>query len=196
MKIIRKNENGIEIEPPKVATQMPMAVAIDETNKRYRQIAAEENRQCAPVYASDYPVSGGWGYSQTDACVIEMKGKMSDRTLLLSERDGYSIENLFIQRRIYEEIIIHPDSDTPDLHCLRWNIGKQSLHSIGNHNFDEISVTVSGFQEQDLEILEKDWKEHQGYANDQTGLLRHQIWAMSKRVFYNATYWFDVTSFV
>lgn len=196
MKIIRKDGNGIEITPPHVATEQAMAIAIAEKNKVYRQIAAEEKRRCAPVYATDYPVSGGWGYSQSNACVIKMKGKMDDKSLLLSERDGYAIENLFIERRIYEEIIIHPEPDAPELHCLRWKVGKQRLHRVGELLFDEISVTVSGFQEQDLEELEKDWNVHKGYVNDEVGLLKHQALAMSCRVLYNTTYWFDVTSFV
>ena len=196
MKILRKDENGIEIEPPRVATQTPMADAIDERNRLVRKNAEEEKRQCSPVYGTDYPISGGWGYSQSEACIIEMKGKMSDRTLLLSERDGYSVENLFIERRIYEEIITHPEPETPDLYGLRWKVGNQSLHRAGDQLFDKISVTVSGYLRNDFEELRKDWEAHRGYADDETGRINHQKMAMSRRIFYNATYWFNVTSFV
>ena len=182
MKIIRKDENGTEIEAPRVECQYPMVQVIAEGNNAVRQNAAKQGRSCSPVYATDYPISGGWGYTQDDACVIKMKGKMSDRSLLLSERDGYTVENLFIERRIYEEIISYPAPDTPDLHGLRWKVEKQSLHTIGNRNFDEITVTVSGYLFEDFKSLRTDWKA--------------QMMANSRQIYYSTTYWFDVTSFV
>jgi len=188
MKILRKDENGIEIEPPRVATQTPMADAIAERNRLVRKIAVEEKRQCSPVYGTDYPISGGWGYSQSEACVIEMKGKMSDSTMLLSERDGYSVENLFIERRIYEEIITRPEPETPDLYGLRWKVGNQLLHRKDDQLFDKNSVTVSGYLRKDFEELRKDWEGHRGYADDETGRINHQkmaIWLQTYFVSWN-----------
>ena len=193
----RREDGGIEIEPPKVASPLPMPAVIAQGNALRREMARKQGRRCGPVYASDYPVDGGWGYTKGDACIIRMKGAFDDRSIPPWERDGYEIEQLFVERRIYEEIISNPAPDTPDLHNLRWNMTAQRLVDPGDgRKFDEMEFEVSGFLLGDFETLRDDWESHEGYENDEAGRLRHLALAASKRISYTAVYWFDVTSFL
>ena len=55
------------------------------------------------------PIRGGWGYSQEDACIIEKNDPLVDPSLPF---DGVGVEYVFVEKRIYEEMIIfRPDGE-------------------------------------------------------------------------------------
>ena len=197
LKILKRREDGgIEIEPPKVAATLPMPAVIAQGNMVRREYARKQGLRCDPVYGLDYPVDGGWGYSRADPCIIRMKGASGDRRLPPWARNGYAVEELFVERRIYEEIILNPAPDTPDLHNLRWRRTIQRLvDPLDGRKLDEMEFEVSGFLLGDFETLREDWVTHDGYQNDEAGQKRHLALAATKRITYTAVYCFDVTSF-
>ena len=66
------------------------------TKESPRQIIFED-------YKIDLPISGGWGYNFETACVIDK----NDPTVIKGlPFDGTSVEYVFVEKRIYEEMII------------------------------------------------------------------------------------------
>jgi len=195
--IRRREDGGAEIEAPRVQVDKPMPIVIEEGNVQAQVRARRQGRPVSTVYSTNYPISGGWGYTREDACVIEIKGGVDKRDIPPWERDLHGIEALFVERRVYEEIISHPAASTPDLHNLRWVEKRQRLHSCDDgRKFDELVFEVSGFLAEDYLMLRKDWEAHDGYEHDEAGRRRHLVLAASKRISYLATYWFDITSFM
>lgn len=52
---------------------------------------------------SELPIWGGWGYTREDAVIIDR-----DDPIVSPDRpfDGVGIEHVFVEKRIYEELII------------------------------------------------------------------------------------------
>lgn len=183
-----------KINAPQVnAIGSPRAV-IDAINAERRADAMKTGRKLHHVFAKDYPISGGWGYSLADACIIEMNGKMSDSSIPPWERDGYSVERLFVERRIYEEIILHPQTNTLELECLRWEFLSQRLISNNGRHYDCLTYRVTGFLHDDLEFLKADYNACRD-RNDEAGMNKNLKLAEEKTLFYDTEYWFDVESF-
>lgn len=70
-----------------------------------RQIILED-------FQIDLPISGGWGYDIQSACVIDKYDPTVNKEMPF---DGISIEYIFVEKRIYEEMIIfrEPHGNTP-----------------------------------------------------------------------------------
>lgn len=182
------------IEAPKITSADSPRAVIDAMNATRRADAMKTGRKLPPVFAEDYPISGGWGYSLADACIIEMKGKMSDRSIPPWERDGYSVERLFVERRIYEEVIFRPAVGTPDLENLRWKLLSQRLISNNGRHYDCLRFRVTGFLHDDLEFLKADYNACRD-RDDEAGMARNLKMAEEKTIGYETEYWFDIESF-
>lgn len=190
----RRPDGGIEIEAPRVASAEPMPETIARGNAIQRERARRSGRQPSGVYAADYPVEGGWGYTREDACIIKRRTPRRSFGGLPDTSDAVRFEYIFVERRILEEIIVHRPPSTPDLHNLRWKPVQQRLKvGPGGRTYDNLAFDVSGFLLEDFEELKEDWETHGAYENDPEGRKRHLARAASKTIHYRTEYWFDIT---
>lgn len=132
-----------------------------------------------------WPISGGWGYTEEDAVVIEAQ----------NESEGIGLEYKFLEYRSYEEgIIFRPKGQ--QLAGFRFSRVSQSLCSGKNgRHYDKVVVKVSAYKEEDFDQLRNEWISNKGFADDEQGLLAHIEKADSLMITYEVVGWFDITSF-
>ncbi len=149
-----------------------------QTRESARQILSEDFPR------HEWPISGGWGYTQDDAVVLEVD----------NEGDGVALEYKFLQYRSFEEgIVFRPKGYR--LAGFRFAMRNQALCKKDGKSYDRIIMTVSAYTEEDFEFLKNDFEGNDGYINDPDGFKRHQELAQSKRISYEVTGWFDITRF-
>ena len=173
-------DGSTEIAPPRIFSDREMPFLLEAGNEwrraRARRLGLSE-RSC---FECDFPVSGGWGYTMEDACIVE-----SDESAA-----GSCIERPFIVRRTFEEIKLHPGPGTPDLEELEIQVvGQTFVHGKDGRVFDRIVVEVTGFRPEDKVELDKFECSHADHdGNNRRAAIRRQ-----KTVFYRTVCWFDVT---
>ena len=178
----------------------PMPQMLRERAAAVREADHRLGRSSVPCYEVDFPVSGGWGYTQEDACVFDFGDEFSDvpteiRWSLMDDR-SVSLQRLFFERHVYEEIIHSPLPDTPDLHCLKWQKIKQSLiHGENGRVYDRIDYLVSGFLAEDLIFLRSDYEKCMT-ENDSEGIKRNLEMADERIVKYDSICWFDISCYM
>ena len=133
----------------------------------------------------EWPISGGWGYTEKDAVVLEID----------NEGDGVNLEYKFLQYRTFEECIIFWPKGR-QLAGLRFETLRQSL--VGGENgklYDCVTQRVQAFMESDFDFLKRDWETHDAYKGDIEGRMKHLALAASKRISFEITGWFDISHF-
>lgn len=133
-----------------------------------------------------WPISGGWGYTQREAVVLEVD----------SSADGAALEYKFLQYRTFEEaIVFRPKGER--LAGFRFENGSQAM-IIGEDGktYDKISMIASAFKEDDFDFLKNDYETHNGYENDPEGYEKHMKLAESKKIKYEVEAWFDISRFI
>lgn len=132
----------------------------------------------------EWPVSGGWGYTQKDAVVIELDDSV----------EGVSFEYKFLEYRCYEEgIIYRPRGEK--LAGFSFRRDSQSLVCEGDRKYDRINMIVSAYKQEHFVLLKDDWDEHNGYEGDPEGRARHLAMARKWEINCTVSAWFDVTRF-
>lgn len=148
------------------------------------------------VYSTRFPnrknpipgIYGGWGYSQEDAAVIEYD---DDADAFFTCMDCTELEKYFIQFRLEEEAIY---SRGPRFPGVKWHKVNHSLvYGDDGRIFDRETVEVMVFTLEDWEALKKDWQDHNGYKDDESGRLRHNQMRETRFIHFTEVFWFDVT---
>ena len=133
----------------------------------------------------DWPISGGWGYTQENAVVVEAD----------NEFDGVGLEYKFLEYRSYEEAIIFRPKGSR-LAGFRFERVMQSLiHGDDGRSYDRVIMKVIAFNEADFDYLKNDWESHNAYDGDEDGKQKHLELADSKKIQYEVCGWFDITKF-
>jgi len=107
------------------------------TKESPRQIIFED-------FKIDLPIKGGWGYDFDSACVID---KNDPSVSKLMPFDGVGIEYVFVEKRIYEEMIIFRGDDEK-YSGIRWNLEKQELLFQNDKPYDKLIFNVVGFTDE------------------------------------------------
>jgi len=167
---------GIEIQTPRIrSAETPREIiAADFSSLR-----------------SELPISGGWGYSKEDAVVIDKNDSAVPKGLPF---DGVGIEYVFVEKRIYEELIIFRTEDSR-FSEIDWKLIKQRLVSDGDRKFDVLTFEVTAIPDADWQLLESEWERNNGFQSSQSALEAHIEKRNSKTQHYTTEYWFDITSF-
>jgi hypothetical protein len=104
------------------------------TKESPRQIIFED-------FKIDLPIKGGWGYGFDSACIIDK----NDSTVIKEiPFDGVGVEYVFVEKRIYEEMIIFRESHEK-YSGIRWNLDKQGLLFNNNKPYDKLVFNIVGF---------------------------------------------------
>ena len=139
----------------------------------------------------DLPISGGWGYSIEDCVIIDKTDPKVDQSLPF---DGTKVEQTFIEKRIYAELIVFRQRGDA-LSGINWKQTSQLMKEIDDRKFDVINLRVSAFTDRDWEFLKADWESNNSYADNEEGKERHLRERQLRTCFYDTQYWFDITSF-
>lgn len=141
--------------------------------------------------AGDLPIRGGWGYSIEDAVVIDMD---DPAVVDPSTFNGVGIEYVFVEKRIYDELIV-TRQEADQYAGITWNLIKQRLMSVGDQKFDEMEFEVCGFRVADWNALKAEWEGPDGATSGSFDKEAHERKRQRLKGHYTATYYFDVTSF-
>ena len=154
------------------------------TRESPRQIIFED-------YKIDLPISGGWGYDIESACIIDKNDPTVDKTIPF---DGISIEYVFVEKRIYEEMIIFRGI-SDKFWGIRWDLEEQRLIKVDNRSYDILIFDVVGFSEEIWNELTSRFDTIK--ANEQWDLMEDlDAYRESKAFKFKREFYFDVTSFI
>ena len=138
------------------------------------------------------PISGGWGYTQADACIIDKNDPLVDP---LRPFDLVGFEYIFVEKRIYEEMIIfRPDGE--QFSGIEWNLLEQESLDDGGRRFDRLNFEITAFLDSDWQELKSDFEGPQGYGHPDFDLEGHGKKRSEKMLRFTREFWFDVTTFV
>ncbi|QWE11172.1 hypothetical protein [Polynucleobacter sp. es-EL-1] len=153
------------------------------TRESPRQIIYED-------FNIDLPIAGGWGYDLDTACVINKYDSMVNPNMPF---DGVGIEYLFVEKRIYEEMIIFRQSDEK-YSGIRWDLEKQELISRDDRRYDKLVFSVLGFSDAAWSEITDRFEAIQksGELEKMVELDRHRE---SKAYRFKREFYFEITSF-
>lgn len=130
-------------------------------------------------------ISGGWGYSQDEATIIQIDN--TDK--------GIEMEYAFLQGRTYLEAIAFMPEEQRFAGIEFEKTGQSLFHDKDGKPYDVIKMKVIAFKESDYEFLKNDWETHNAYEGDEVGMQKHNSLRNSKQIEYEITGWFDISAF-
>ena len=134
----------IDIQTPRLVTKVSP-----------RTILAQHFRSLGEL-----PIKGGWGYSLEDAVFIDKDDSIVPKGVPFN---GISIQYAFVEKRIYEELIIYRDED--DRYSgIEWRQLKQSLVCHDGREFDHLTYEVTAIPDRDWNSLKAEWEGLNGYG--------------------------------
>ncbi|MBV2235314.1 MAG: hypothetical protein KUL75_07180 [Sterolibacterium sp.] len=137
------------------------------------------------------PIRGGWGYSQEDACVIDKNDPLVDPSLPFN---GVGVEYIFVEQRIYEEMIIfRPEGER--FSGIEWELQMKSTVRKEGRIFDNLVFEITAFSDEDWEELRAEFEEPNGYEHPAFDSEAHERKRQEKMVRFTREFWFDITSF-
>ena len=168
-----------------------MAIKIEKSiihsNEAPRQIIFEDYKSLD----GELPITGGWGYTKDDAVIIDKNGPVVPKGVPFY---GVGIEYIFVEKRIYEELIIFRLLGEPYA-GIRWELIEQRLESHDGRDYDVLNYEVTAFSEPDWNELKDEWESNNYFNDSLEGFQAHQEKRESKMISYKTEYWFDITSF-
>lgn len=164
-------------------------VEIDKiiTNESPREIIADHFQSLR----RELPIRGGWGYSQEDAVIIDK----NDPTVVPGMPfDCVGIERIFVEKRIYEELIIfRPENDR--FTKIRWELKEQELIKIDNRVYDKIIFSITAWRDADYDALQKERNPEWELDSEPCAeCIAYDKKCHELQVVYEREYWFDITS--
>jgi len=137
------------------------------------------------------PIRGGWGYTQADACIVDKYDPLVDPSLPFN---GVGVEYVFVEKRIYEEMIIfRPDGEK--FSGIKWNLHGQYLIADAGRYFDKLVFEVTAFRDNDWEDLKAEFEGPRGYGHPDFDAEAHERKHQEKMMRFTREFWFDITSF-
>ena len=153
------------------------------TKESPRQIIFED-------FKLDLPITGGWGYDFETACVIDKNDSTVNKMIPFN---GVSVEYVFVEKRIYEEMIIFRKADEKYA-GIRWELKSQELLFKDDKPYDKLVFNVVGFADDVWDELTNRFEEIQKSGKleliDELNAYRE-----SKAYRFTKEFYFDISSF-
>lgn len=137
------------------------------------------------------PIRGGWGYTKADACIIDKNDPVVVQGLPF---DGVAIEHLFVEKRIYEEMIIFRLADQK-FSGIQWKLLKQELIVEEGRAYDKLLFSVTAFHDKDWEELKAEWEGPTGCRSPTFDQAAHMQKRQRCMVSLTREFWFEISSF-
>ncbi|MGZ3578826.1 MAG: hypothetical protein ACXU98_07385 [Syntrophales bacterium] len=161
----------------------------------YQIVSKESSRQ---MLAKDFeslggelPIRGGWGYTKDDACIIDKHDSVVDPSIPF---DGAGIEHIFVEKRIYEEmIILRPEGEK--FFGIQWKLIEQQVIDDEDRVFDKLIFKISAFPEKDWNELKAEYEGPEGYGSPNFYVAVYEKERQERMVQFTREFWFDITSF-
>lgn len=139
----------------------------------------------------ELPIQGGWGYTLQDAVVIDKNDHVVPKGIPFN---AVQIEYIFVEKRIYEELIIFPP-ENDRFSGITWKLIEQRLTRDAGRSYNVLRFEVSAFPDKDWEELKAEWEGPRGYRSIGFDVDAHMKKRDSRAICYVTEYWFDITSF-
>ena len=136
------------------------------------------------------PITGGWGYDFDTACVIDKNDSTVNPNIPF---DGIAIEYVFVEKRIYEEMIIFRESHEK-YSGIRWEFEKQELLSRDEKRYDKLFFDVLGFSDAIWDELTSRFEAIQK-SGEFEKMAELDAYRESKAYRFKREFCFDITSF-
>lgn len=153
------------------------------TKESPRQIIFED-------FKIDLPITGGWGYDFETACVIDKNDATVSKVIPFN---GVAIEYVFVEKRIYEEMIIFRQAHEK-YSGLRWELKTQELIFKDDKPHDKLVFNVVGFTDEVWDELTSRFEAIQKSGKLEL-LSELDAYRESKAYKFNREYYFDISSF-
>lgn len=153
------------------------------TKESPRQIILED-------FKIDLPISGYWGYNLESACVVDKNDPTVSQGMPF---DGIGIEYIFVEKRIYEEMIIFRD-DHEKYAGIRWDQQAQELLVEGDKTYDKLTFNIIGFSDQVWNELTSRFEAIQKSGKVEL-MAELDAYRESKAYRLTREFYFDITSF-
>lgn len=137
------------------------------------------------------PISGGWGYTKDDACVIQKNDPLVNPNMPFN---GVEIEYIFVEKRIYEEMIIF----RPEGHQfagIEWKLIKQSTIREEGKIYDKLTFEIRAFEAKTFSKLKEEFEGPNGFRSKDFDLKAHLKKREENVKKFIRDFWFDITSF-
>lgn len=160
-------------------------------NNEYKLYTKESPRQIIlEDYKLDLPIKGGWGYGLEDICVIDKDDPSVNPIIPFN---GVAIEYTFVEKRLYEEMIIFRHGDER-FGGIRWNLDTQQMSFHNERPYDHLIFNVTAYQESVWDEITARFDEIQkNFSQDKFEEL--EIYRLSKIQSFRREYFFDIVSF-
>jgi hypothetical protein len=158
-----------------------------ESNESPRQVLAEDFKSLR----GGLPIRGGWGYTKEDACIIEKDDPLVDPGLPFN---GVKIEYTFVEKRIYEELIIFR-LEGEKFSGISWELQSQRQINEDGRSFDKLVFDITAFRDDDWEELKAEFEGGNGFNNPDFDEQAHERKRQEKMIRLTRDFWFDITSF-
>ena len=136
------------------------------------------------------PISGGWGFDQESACVIDVTVP-SDSPVL--PHDVVPLEYVLIKEIIHFDLIVSRGEDA-SYAGIEWSLLEQELIHSGDRKFDRLRFEVTAYPARALALLLEEIEGPDGRAspsfNEQDAIARLNALKWTGR----RDFWFDITS--
>ena len=166
---------AIEVEAPRISTK-----------ESPRQILLEDFKE-----TPELPIRGGWGYVLEEAVIIDKPDPIVANGLPFR---GVGLEYVFVEKRIYEELIIFKPVGRQHS-GIRWNrLTQQTLH-LGGRQYDHLTFEVTALRDADWAEFKAEFEGQNGTGSQGFDRAEHFARRDAKTIRYVTDYWFDITSF-
>ena len=153
------------------------------TKESPRQIIFED-------FKIDLPIKGYWGYDIESACIIDKNDSTVSQEMPFN---GVVIEYVFVEKRIYEEMVIFRGDDEK-YSGIRWDLDKQELLFVNDKPYDKLVFNVVGFTDAVWDELTSRFEEIQ--KNGKLELISQlDAYRESKALRLVREFYFDISSF-
>lgn len=171
---------------------MAVEIEVDQVTKFYKdwepQVLLSRKYKSQPAL----PIRGGWGYSQEDAVVID---RAHPAAANFQPFNGVEIERIFIQLRLWEELIGTRPPGQQHLGCT-FKLIKQSL--VGGEDgkkYDLMECAITALPDHVWEELKAEWEGPNGFRSPDFDEDDHVRRRDAATVHYVGQYWFEISSF-
>ena len=153
------------------------------TKESPRQIIFED-------FKLNLPITGGWGYDFESACVIDKNDATVSKAIPFN---GVSIEYVFVEKRIYEEMIIFRQANEK-YSGIRWELKNQELLFKDEKAYDKLIFNVIGFTDEVWDELTRRFEEIKNSGKVEL-MPELDAYRESRAYRFTKEFYFDITSF-
>jgi hypothetical protein len=168
---------------PKLMGEVHASIQPVETKDFLRDVLAQDfPREC-----SNLPISGGWGYTQADA-VLFLRDLFSQQ----QQPDFVPLEYLFVQKIVYEELIIFRPKDYR-FSGIELKLDTQNLIQTEKRKYDLLKCKIMCWADWHWDQLKSEWEQNDFGRNPAFDMKAHEAKRVSSKVNYERSFWFDIT---